>query len=128
MYWHIGKRIFEEEQQGKDRADYGNYLIKFLSEQLQPEFGSGFSIRQINLYRQFYRTFPIVHTLYAQLSWAHFVELLPLITIEAKMFYTNQDCDSFISFRGFWKKINKNYFFFNKSLYSSSNFRYLFFQ
>ena len=34
MYWHIGKRIFEEEQQGKDRADYGNYLIKFLSEHL----------------------------------------------------------------------------------------------
>ena len=68
MYWHIGKRIFEEEQQGKDRADYGNYLIKFLSEQLQPEFGTGFSIRQINLYRQFYRTFPIVSALRTQLS------------------------------------------------------------
>ena len=45
MYWHIGKRIFEEEQQGKDRADYGTYLIKFLAEQLQPEYGSGFSVR-----------------------------------------------------------------------------------
>ena len=43
MYWTIGKRIFEEEQQGKDRADYGTYLIKFLAEQLQPEYGSGFS-------------------------------------------------------------------------------------
>jgi hypothetical protein len=32
MYWNIGKRIFEEAQQGKDRADYGTYLIKFLSE------------------------------------------------------------------------------------------------
>lgn len=71
MYWHIGKRIFEEEQEGKERADYGAYLIKFLSEQLQPEFGSGFSVRQINLYRQFYRTFPIVHALRAQLSWTH---------------------------------------------------------
>lgn len=39
MYWNIGQRIFEEEQQGKDRADYGTYLIKFLSEQLQPEYG-----------------------------------------------------------------------------------------
>jgi hypothetical protein len=68
MYWHIGKRIFEEEQQGKERAVYGTYLVKYISEQLQPEFGSGFSVRQINLYRQFYRTFPIVHTLYAQLS------------------------------------------------------------
>ncbi|MFN3641025.1 MAG: DUF1016 N-terminal domain-containing protein, partial [Flavobacterium sp.] len=45
MYWHIGERIFNEEQQGKDRADYGNYLIKYLSEQLQPEYGSEFSIR-----------------------------------------------------------------------------------
>src|SRR5690606_5035574 len=33
MYWHIGKRIFEEEQEGKDRADYGTYLIKYLAEQ-----------------------------------------------------------------------------------------------
>lgn len=43
MYWHIGERIFNEKQQGKDRTDYGDYLIKYLSEQLQPEFGSGFS-------------------------------------------------------------------------------------
>ncbi|MGO1245737.1 MAG: DUF1016 N-terminal domain-containing protein [Sphingobacterium sp.] len=68
MYWHIGKRIFEEEQEGKERADYGTFLIRNLSEQLQPEFGSGFSTRQINLYRQFYRTFSNVHTLYAHLS------------------------------------------------------------
>ena len=37
MYWHMGKRIFEEEQQGKDRADYGAYLIKNLAKQLEPE-------------------------------------------------------------------------------------------
>jgi hypothetical protein len=68
MYWHIGKRIFEEEQQGKDRAEYGSYLIKFLSEQLQPEFGSGYSVRQIHWYRQFYRTFLIANALRSQLS------------------------------------------------------------
>ncbi|MBL1410821.1 DUF1016 N-terminal domain-containing protein [Sphingobacterium faecale] len=55
MYWHIGKRIFEEEQEGKERAEYGTFLIKYLSEQLQPEFGSGFSPRQLERYRQFYR-------------------------------------------------------------------------
>ncbi|WP_255562519.1 DUF1016 N-terminal domain-containing protein [Pedobacter sp. D749] len=76
MYWHIGKRIFEEEQQSKDRADYGSFLIKYLSEKLQPEFGSGFSVRQMNLYRQFYRTFPIVHALHAQLSWTQYKLLL----------------------------------------------------
>ena len=90
MYWHIGKRIFEEEQQGKDRADYGNYLIKYLSEQLQPEFGSGFSIRQINLYRKFYRTFPIVHTLYAQLSWSQYKLLLSVDSEDKRTFYIEE--------------------------------------
>jgi len=87
MYWHIGKRIFEEEQEGKDRADYGTSLIKYLSEQLQPEFGSGFSVRQINLYRQFYRTFPIVHALHAQLSWTQYKLLLSVDNEEKREFY-----------------------------------------
>ncbi|MDR6783789.1 hypothetical protein ABIE26_002822 [Pedobacter africanus] len=72
MYWHIGQRIFLEEQEGKDRADYGKFVIKTLSEQLQPEFGSGYSIRQLERYRQFYRFFPITSTLWTQLSWSHF--------------------------------------------------------
>jgi hypothetical protein len=88
MYWHIGKRIFEEEQEGKDRADYGTFLIKYLSERLQPEFGSGFSKRQINLYRQFYRTYPIVHTVCAQLSWSQYKLLLSLDTDDQRTFYT----------------------------------------
>ena len=71
MYWQIGQRIFEEEQQGKDRADYGNYLTKFIADQLEPEYGSGFSKRQIELFRQFYRTFPIANTVYSQLSWTN---------------------------------------------------------
>jgi len=62
MYWQIGQRIFEEEQQGKDRADYGNYLTKFIADQLEPEYASGFSKQQIELFRQFYRTFPIANT------------------------------------------------------------------
>ncbi|MGJ1430524.1 PDDEXK nuclease domain-containing protein [Sphingobacterium spiritivorum] len=87
MYWHIGKRIFKEEQEGKDRADYGTFLIKYLSDQLQPEFGSGFSIRQINLYRQFYRTFENVHTVYAQLSWSQYKLLLSVDNEDKREFY-----------------------------------------
>lgn len=68
LYWHIGERIFNEEQQGKERADYGAYIIKHLSEALQPEFGSGFSVRQLERYRLFYKTFPIASTLWTQLS------------------------------------------------------------
>jgi len=62
MYWHIGKRIFEEVQQSKDWADYGRFLVKYLSEHLQPEFGSDSSKF---LHGQFYHTFPIVHALHA---------------------------------------------------------------
>lgn len=69
MYWHIGKRIFEEEQQGQDRADYGAYLIKELAQQLVPEFGSAFGRRQLELFRQFYRTFPIANAVRSQLNW-----------------------------------------------------------
>ena len=73
MYWQIGKVIFEEEQQGKERAGYGDFLIKSLSENLQPQFGSGFSYRQLNWYRQFYRSFPIASALRTQLSWTHYL-------------------------------------------------------
>jgi predicted nuclease of restriction endonuclease-like (RecB) superfamily len=86
MYWNIGKRIFEEEQEGKERAAYGSFLIKSLSEALQPEFGSGFSYRQLNWYRQFYRTFPIVSALRTQFSWTHY-RLLLSIDNEAKREY-----------------------------------------
>jgi hypothetical protein len=87
MYWQIGKRIFEEEQHGTDRAEYGTQLIKYLSEQLQPQFGRGFSARNLNLFRQFYRKFPIVQTLSAQLSWSHYSLLLTISDAEKREFY-----------------------------------------
>lgn len=43
-YWQLGKRIVEQEQQGKDRADYGSQLLKSLSKELTAEFGKGFSV------------------------------------------------------------------------------------
>ncbi|MCX2492806.1 DUF1016 N-terminal domain-containing protein [Pedobacter sp. PF22-3] len=61
-------------------------MIKYLSEKLQPEFGSGFSARQMNLYRQFYRTFPIVHALHAQLSWTQYKLLLNVDNEEKRDF------------------------------------------
>ena len=72
MYWNIGKRIFEEEQQGKERADYGTYLIKNLAKELEPEYGSGFGERQLKFCRQFYRTYPIGNTLRSQLNWSQY--------------------------------------------------------
>lgn len=87
MYWQIGKVIFEEEQQGKDRADYGTYLIKSISNTFQPQFGSGFSYRQLNWYRQFYRTFPIASALRTQFSWTHYKNLISLDNQDKREFY-----------------------------------------
>ena len=42
MYWKLGERIFTEQQQGKERADYRTYLIRNLALEIEPEFGSGF--------------------------------------------------------------------------------------
>jgi predicted nuclease of restriction endonuclease-like (RecB) superfamily len=53
-YFEIGKIIVEEEQNGKDRAEYGKKLLKGLSQQLTKEFGKGFSVRNLEQIRQFY--------------------------------------------------------------------------
>jgi len=78
MYWKLGERIFEEEQQGQDRADYGSYLIRNLSKELEPEFGSGFTVRQLERYRQFYRIFPIASALRSQLNWMQYRMLIQI--------------------------------------------------
>ncbi|MDR0830703.1 MAG: PDDEXK nuclease domain-containing protein [Prevotellaceae bacterium] len=70
-YWNLGKRIVEQEQQGKERADYGTYLIANLSEILTEEFGKGYSARNLRDFRQFYLTFQenvIWHTACAKLQ------------------------------------------------------------
>lgn len=110
MYWHIGERIFNEEQQGKDRADYGNYLIKYLSEQLQPEYGSGFSYRQLHRYRQFYRMFPIVSTLRTQLSWSHYKLLLSIDNEDKREYYIAETVKNNWSVRQMERQINSQLF------------------
>lgn len=87
MYWQIGKIIFEEEQQGKDRAEYGKYLIKTISDTFQPQFGSGFSVRQLERYRQFFRTFPIASALRTQFNWTHYKNLISIDNQDKREFY-----------------------------------------
>ena len=81
MYWHIGKSIFEEEQHGKERADYGDYLIKNLAKELEPEYGSGFSVRILEISRQFFRIYPIANALRSQLNWLQYACLFVLIIL-----------------------------------------------
>ena len=87
MYWNLGRRIFEEEQQGKNRADYGARIIRCLAERLEPEYGSGFGIRQLEQSRKFYRLYPIAHTLYAQLSWSQYKLLISIEEADKREYY-----------------------------------------
>ena len=86
-YWAIGRRIVEEEQQGQARAEYGTYLLQELSHVLTQEFGKGFHVRNLQMIRKFYLTFPIANTLCSQLSWSHYRLLLRLENQEARDFY-----------------------------------------
>ena len=87
MYWNLGRRIFEEEQQGKERADYGARIIRSLAERLEPEYGSGFRIRQLEQSRKFYRLYPIAHTLYAQLNWSQYKLLISIEDAQEREYY-----------------------------------------
>jgi hypothetical protein len=74
-YWHIGKRIVEEEQQGAKRAAYSEGIIKELSKVLGNELGKGFSVANLENFRKFYLTFsehPNSYALRRELSWTHY--------------------------------------------------------
>jgi predicted nuclease of restriction endonuclease-like (RecB) superfamily len=57
-YWEIGRRIVEHEQAGKERAAYGEELVRILAQDLTKRFGRGFGFSQLKMMRQFYHTFP----------------------------------------------------------------------
>jgi hypothetical protein len=66
-YWNVGRMIVEEEQQGKERPEYGTFLIRNLSIRLTEEFGAGFDPSNLKRMRQFYMFFPKGATLWRQL-------------------------------------------------------------
>jgi predicted nuclease of restriction endonuclease-like (RecB) superfamily len=80
LYWQVGTRIRSEILREK-RAEYGEEILPTLSAKLTPEFGDGFSARNLARMIKFAEVFPdvkIVATLSRQLSWSHFVEIIPL--------------------------------------------------
>ncbi|MDE6341025.1 MAG: PDDEXK nuclease domain-containing protein [Muribaculaceae bacterium] len=87
MYWHIGQRIVEEEQGGEARAEYGSKLIKNLAVQLEPEYGSGFSYRQLNFSRQFYLEYPKVNALRSQFNWTQYRALIQISDKDKREYY-----------------------------------------
>lgn len=86
-YWQIGREIVEEEQRGKDRADYGVRLIEELAGQLTREFGRGFIPRNLRYMREFYQAFPNWNAVRSELSWTHNRLLSAVQKPEARAFY-----------------------------------------
>jgi predicted nuclease of restriction endonuclease-like (RecB) superfamily len=80
LYWHVGQRI-QREALKEGRAEYGNQILATLSQELVRDYGKGFNPSALTRMVKFAEVFPdvnIVATLSQQLSWSHFVELLPL--------------------------------------------------
>ncbi len=108
MYWNLGKRIFEEEQEGKDRADYGAYIVQILSKQLEIEYGSGFGKRQLERARQFYRLYPIASTLRTQLNWSQYKLLISISDPDKREYYELESVNNAWTARETERQINSH--------------------
>lgn len=103
-YFEIGRMIFEEEQNGEQRASYGKYLMSELSKHLTAQFGKGFSVTNLKQMRQFYVVYSedqIGQTVSDQfnslptvstgrkffLSWSHYLKIMRISNIEERHFY-----------------------------------------
>jgi predicted nuclease of restriction endonuclease-like (RecB) superfamily len=113
LYWSVGERLRTEVLGGADRAKYGDQLIQRVGEQLAQEFGRGFEAKNLRRMVQFVQAFPqpeIVATLSRQLSWSHFVNLLPLKTEAARQFYASQAATHIWSVRELRQQIERKAF------------------
>lgn len=106
MYWNIGKRILETEQEGKERAEYGSYLLKNLAKKLEPEYGTGFSYRQLQFCRQFYRMYPIANALRSQFNWTQYRLLLAISDDYKREYYELEAVNNSWTARELERQIN----------------------
>lgn len=109
-YWNVGRMIVEEEQEGKERAKYGAFLIRDLSFRLTEEFGKGFDERELRRMRQFYQLFPIRGAVRPELSWTHYRLLIRIEKQDARAWYLNEAADQNWSTRALERQINSLYY------------------
>ncbi|MCY7327701.1 MAG: PDDEXK nuclease domain-containing protein, partial [Saprospiraceae bacterium] len=88
-YYEIGRMIVEEEQEGKERAAYGQQVLKELSLKLTENFGKGFSVDNLQNMRQCYLTYSIYETDSRKfvLSWSHYLKLMRIENPDERSFY-----------------------------------------
>ena len=109
-YWYIGKLIIENEQSGKQKAEYGEALLEELSVRLTKEYGKSFSSRNLRHIRQFYRVFPKWNAVRSELSWTHYRLLLKIEREDAKTFYMQEAIECNWSTRTLERQVNSLYF------------------
>lgn len=106
-YFEIGKLIVNQEQQGEEKAKYGQNLIIELSDKLSQEFGKGFSATNIKQMRTFYLTYSKGQTTSDEfkLSWSHYLKLMRIDDENERKFYEIE------SFKNNWslKELQRQY-------------------
>ena len=121
-YWQMGRRIVEEEQCGKERAGYGDYLIVNLSRYMGETFGKGFSVANLWNFRQFYLTFPIfdefsTHCV-GNLNWTNIRLIMRLDDEDERKYYLKEASEQNWSSRLLERNIQSGYY---KRLLSSQS-------
>ena len=112
-YWLIGKRIVVEEQNGSEKAAYGEGLLKKLSKELTAEFGNGFSYANLYNMRQFYMTYSnveIFYTLCRELPWSHNRLIMRVQDSKAREWYLREAAQEQWSVRQLERNINSFYY------------------
>lgn len=109
-YWHIGRLIVEDEQQGEARAEYGAQQLEQLSTRLTEEFGKGFDVTNLRSMRRFYQAFPIRDAVRPELSWTHYRYLIRLENPSAREWYAQEAITQGWSARALERQIGVLYY------------------
>ncbi|MFV8331686.1 PDDEXK nuclease domain-containing protein [Flavobacterium sp. GSP14] len=120
-YWKIGQKIVVQEQNGKEKANYGEAVLKELSKNLSAEFGKGFSSSNLRNFRQFYLTYPheqICYTVCSKLSWSHNRLIMRIDNLEVRQFYLTEASQENWSVRTLERNIKT--FYYNRLLSSKT--------
>lgn len=112
VYWQVGKRI-NDDVLFNQRAEYGKQIVPTVSAQLEKQYGRQFTEKNLRRMMRFAEVFPdfeIVAPLVRQLSWSHFLLLLPLKSQEAKLFYAKKSIEESLGKRELRRQIEHKAF------------------
>ena len=110
-YWEVGRQISEAVG---ERAEYGQYLLVYLSERLTKDFGKGYKVSNLRNMRQFYQVFPIRYALRSELTWTHYRMLMRIDEQKRRDFYLTESAGSGWTSRQLERQINS--FFYERLL------------